>query len=158
MMARRQILVALIEDSRLVREGVAALLHRAPNLNLLGCASGGDISRFRGAQPQVVLVCHRLRSRSGLRVVEQVRRDLPDARVIVMDVRPAEEIEEFIRLGVVGFVMKDATLQELLGTIEAGAGGLDVLPLELTHSLFSQGALRRACRAEERGRIHPKGG
>jgi two-component system nitrate/nitrite response regulator NarL len=130
-------LLALIADNRLVRDGTAALIEQVPNLSLVGRVSSGDVSRLREAWPQVVLVYHE-RHGSSLRVAEQARRDLPDARIIVVDVPPAEEIREFVRLGVVGFVMKDATLHELVETIEAVVAGADVLPPELTPSLFSQ--------------------
>jgi DNA-binding NarL/FixJ family response regulator len=53
-----------------------------------------------------------------------------------------EEIMEFVHIGVAGFIMKDASLDDLVGTIRAVAQGLHVLPPEATGTLFSQIAKR----------------
>jgi DNA-binding NarL/FixJ family response regulator len=56
-----------------------------------------------------------------------------------MDLLPADEdIAEFVNAGVSGFIMKDATLEDLVKTIRAVAEGAHVLPPQMTGSLFSQ--------------------
>jgi DNA-binding NarL/FixJ family response regulator len=56
-----------------------------------------------------------------------------------MDLLPNEEdIMEFVGVGVSGFVMKDATLDELLRTIRSVASGIDVLPPLLVSTLFAE--------------------
>jgi two-component system NarL family response regulator len=56
-----------------------------------------------------------------------------------MDLLPVQEdIVEFVNAGVSGFLMKDASLEELISTIRAVADGENVLPSEMTSSLFSQ--------------------
>jgi len=74
-----------------------------------------------------------------LRVAAALRKEAPDARIIVMDLIPVnEEIVEFVNAGVSGFVLKDASFDEFVATIRSVAAGEKVLPPRMTESLFSQ--------------------
>jgi DNA-binding NarL/FixJ family response regulator len=56
-----------------------------------------------------------------------------------MDLLPVhEDIVEFVHAGVAGFVMKDATVEDLMKTIRSVAAGSHVLPPEMTSTLFSE--------------------
>jgi DNA-binding NarL/FixJ family response regulator len=77
--------VALIEDNRLVREGISALLNQLPDLEVVSGASSGDTSLLRNVNPQVVLLDIGLRNGDSLRVAEKVKKEFPEAKVIVMD-------------------------------------------------------------------------
>jgi len=137
--ARAVISVALIEDNRLVREGITALLSQLPDLKVVAGASSADTAVFREAKPQVVLLDLGLQSGDSLRLAVQVKVDFPDSKVIVMDLLPVhEDIMDFVNAGVSGFIMKDATVDDLVSTIRSVAGGAHVLPPQMTSSLFSQ--------------------
>ncbi len=80
-----------------------------------------------------------MRNQDNVRLVEAITREHPDVKVIVMDLLPAQaDIIEFVRAGVSGFLLKDATFDEFLKTIRLVAGGTNVLPPPLTDSLFSE--------------------
>ncbi len=131
--------IALIEDNRLVREGISALLNQLPDLKVVAGESSGEASLLKSVNPQVVLLDLGLRNGDSLRVAEKVKREFPDSKVIVMDLLPVhEDIVEFVNAGVSGFIMKDATLDELVNTIRSVAQGAHVLPPQMTGSLFSQ--------------------
>lgn len=132
--------IALIEDNRLVREGIVALLDDpSSDLKVVAAAGSGDTSKLREANPHVVLLDLGLRSIDSLRVAQKVREELPEAKLIVMDLLPVhEDLVEFVHLGVAGFIMKDATLEDLVRTIRSVADGEHVLPSPLTGTLFSQ--------------------
>ena len=131
--------IALIEDNRLVREGITALLSQLPDLKVVAGASSADTAVFREAKPQVVLLDLGLQSGDSLRLAVQVKEDFPDSKVIVMDLLPVhEDIMDFVNAGVSGFIMKDATVDDLVSTIRSVAGGAHVLPPQMTSSLFSQ--------------------
>lgn len=131
--------VALIEDNRLVREGISALLNQLPDLKVVAWESGAEEALLSEVKPQVVLLDLGLRNGDSLRVAQQVRRDLPDCKVVVLDLLPAhEDIVEFVNAGVAGFIMKDATLDDLVRTIRSVANGIQVLPPQMTGTLFSQ--------------------
>ncbi len=137
--AAEVIAIAVIEDNRLVREGITALLNQVPDLSVVAGASSGNLALLKEVQPKVVLLDLGLRNGDSLRVAERVRREFPDSRVIVMDLLPVhEDIMEFVHVGVSGFIMKDATLEDLVRTIRSVAEGAHVLPPQMTSTLFSQ--------------------
>jgi DNA-binding NarL/FixJ family response regulator len=133
------IAIAVIEDNRLVREGLVALLAPLPDLKVVAAIARGDASLLANAPPQVVLLDLGLRSGDSLRIAEKVKKEFPEAKIIVMDLLPVhEDLMEFVNMGVAGFIMKDATLDDLARTIRSVAGGARVLPPQLTGTLFSQ--------------------
>jgi DNA-binding NarL/FixJ family response regulator len=132
------ITVAIIDDNRLVREALTAMLHQLPDVRVVASDSA-DPAFLAETKPQVLLLDVGLRDQDSLRVAAALRIESPDAKIIVMDLMPVnEEIVEFVNAGVSGFVLKDATFDEFVVTIRAVAAGKKVLPPRLTESLFSQ--------------------
>lgn len=133
------ITVALIEDNRLVREGITSLLNRYPDIRVVAGAPSGHEPLPPDANPRVILLDLGLENGDSVRVARAVKKDFPDARIVVMDLLPAhEEIMEFVGAGVSGFVMKDASLDDVVDTIRSVAAGRDVLPSRMTGTLFSE--------------------
>lgn len=133
------ITVAIIEDNRLVREGMTDMLNALPDVQVVLAATSLDSALLKEAQPRVVLLDVGLQDKNSLRLAEAVMKDMTDARVIVMDLLPAhEEIAQFVNVGVAGFILKDATFDDFVGTIRSVADGARVLPPRMTGTLFSQ--------------------
>jgi DNA-binding NarL/FixJ family response regulator len=136
---RSVIAVALIEDNRLVREGIKALLDQLPGFGVVASAAVADVEVLRKVRPDVVLLDLSLRSGDSLRAAEGVRQALPGTKIVLMDVLPIQdEVVEWVRAGVSGFVLKDASLEDLTTTLRSVAAGIDVLPQAMTGSLFAQ--------------------
>ncbi|HXQ78137.1 MAG TPA: response regulator transcription factor [Gemmatimonadaceae bacterium] len=131
--------IVLIEDNRLVREGIAAMLNQTSDFRVVGAVSSGDPALLRGNTPQVILLDLGLWEDDSLRIAEVISKESPQSRIIIMDLLPVhEDIVEFVNAGVWGFIMKDATFEDLVGTIRSVVGGTKVLPPQMTSSLFSQ--------------------
>jgi DNA-binding NarL/FixJ family response regulator len=132
--------IALIEDNRLVREGISVLLNQHPDLKVIAGASGDDTAALRGTKPDVILLDVGLgHGKSSLQVAERVKKEFAESKIVVMDVLPIhEDIAEFVNVGVSGFMMKDATLEDLATTIRSVARGVNVLPPQMTSTLFTQ--------------------
>ncbi len=138
-MAKR-ILVLVIEDNRLVREGLAALLDAQPDFKVVAAAEGANagLLQVRETKPHVILVDAALGNHDSHRLVETVRKEAPESRVIVMDLLPAQEdVIRFIKAGASGFIVKDATIDDFVRTIRTVAEGTDVVPAALTGTLLS---------------------
>ena len=138
-MAKR-ILVLVIEDNRLVREGLAALLDAQPDFKVVAAAEGANagLLQVRETKPHVILVDAALGNHDSHRLVETVRKEAPESRVIVMDLLPAQEdVIRFIKAGANGFIVKDATIEDFVRTIRSVAEGTDVVPAALTGTLLS---------------------
>jgi DNA-binding NarL/FixJ family response regulator len=141
----KRIKILLIEDNRILRDGIKALINAQPDLNVVGDSGGGHdtLLLVRTTKPQVVLMDLGLRNENGLRIVATLTKESPQTRVIGMGLIPSQlDIVEFVQAGAAGFILKDATIKEVLGTIRAVARGMKILPPLLTGSLFTHGVDR----------------
>lgn len=137
----KKIRLLLIEDNRLLREGLTELIKKQRDLDLVGASEKfeGVLSKAQKLKPQVVLLDQCLRDQNSLRVAETITKELPEAKVIVMGLIPVRaDVVEFVRAGVSGFILKDSTFGDCLTTIRWVARGGKVLPPALTGSFFSQ--------------------
>lgn len=133
------IAVALIEDNRMMREGMAALLNDTDECWVVAATEALDIPTLKDASPDVLLIDVGANDGNSLEIVRIAARELPAARIIMMDfLAHAEEVSAFVNEGVDGFIMKAATLEDMVVTIQAVADGRNVLPDELTSVLFDQ--------------------
>ena len=133
------ITVAVIEDNRLVREGLARMLDEFDDVRVVFSSSSIDVRKLRDASPKVLLLDVGLEGANCLRLAETVQREMTSTQVIVMDLLPAhEEVVQFVNAGVAGFILKDASLDDFLHTVRAVAHGERVLPPRMTGTLFSQ--------------------
>ena len=144
------ITVAIIEDNRLVREGLTEMLNELPDVEVVLALTTLEPEMLKDAHPNVVLLDIGLQDTNCLHVAETVRTEMADAQVIVMDLLPVhEEIAQFVNLGVAGFILKDATFEDFVGTIRSVASGERVLPPTMTGTLFSQIARTAVQRGKE---------
>jgi DNA-binding NarL/FixJ family response regulator len=133
--------LVLIEDNRLLREGIAALIRSEPGFEILASSADADeaMRTVREAKPDIVLLDFGLADHDSLSLTATLRADVPEARVIVMGLLPAhEDVADYVRAGASGFIMKDATFDQFFATIRAVAAGAEVLPRELTRAVFAQ--------------------
>ena len=130
--------VAIVDDSRLVREALTAMLGRLPDMRVVA-AGVGDGAFIDETKPDVLLLDVGLRDEDSLHVAAALIKRSPGTKVIVMDLIPmSDDIVQFVNAGVSGFVLKDATFDEFVATIRSVAAGGKVLPSRMTESLFSQ--------------------
>ena len=137
----RKIRLLLIEDNRLLRDGMFSILK--PHKDIVIIAASGDgkntLEKIKQLKPNVVLLDLGLRSQNSLRVVEVVKKDFPEAKIIVMDLAPVQaDVLQYVKAGANGFILKDASLNDFLITIRTVNEGATVLPPLLVDSLFSQ--------------------
>jgi len=131
--------IAIIEDNRFVRDGLTLKLNEQADFNVSYSAANGSLEDLAKAAPQVLLLDVGLEAVDSVELAKRVRSELPRIRMIVMDLFPVhEDLVEFVNAGVSGFILKDATLEELVTTIRAVAGGRAILPSAMTSTLFSQ--------------------
>jgi DNA-binding NarL/FixJ family response regulator len=135
------IALVLIDDNRLLREGIVAMVHTQPGFKILAASADAQeaLKKVREAKPDIVLVDFGLEDHDSLKLTATVHAEVPEAKVIVMGLLPLQEdVAHYVRAGASGFIMKDASFDEFFRTIRAVASGAQVLPTQLTNSLFSQ--------------------
>jgi two-component system nitrate/nitrite response regulator NarL len=137
----KKLRILLIEDNRLLREGLTVMLRKQPDMNVVETVGNGEniLAIMKKQKPDVLLLDLGLRSRSSLNLVKLVKKNFAGIKIIVMDLIPTQaDVLEFVQAGVSGFILKDATIKDFLKTIRSVARGFQVLPYNLTGSLFSQ--------------------
>ncbi len=161
-----KIRILLIEDNRLLREGITAMINGQADMKVVAARGGGHdniLVNARTLKARVILIDLGLRSQNGVRIVKSVSKEMPDVKVIGMGLVPTQQdIVEFVQAGASGFILKDATVNDFLMTLRSVAHGGKVIPPPLTHSLFShvveyalktgKGNLNRAVRMTKRER------
>ncbi|HEU0004826.1 MAG TPA: response regulator transcription factor [Terriglobia bacterium] len=137
-----KIRLLLVEDNRLLREGLTAMLNEQPDIEVVAAFGDGEAAVLKATQalkPQIILFDLGLKGQNSLRLVESVKKEHSGVKMIVMDLIPVQaDVIEFVKAGVSGFILKDATFADFAGTIRSVAAGVSVLPPSLTGSLFSQ--------------------
>ncbi|HRN25442.1 MAG: response regulator transcription factor [Ignavibacteriaceae bacterium] len=137
----KKIRLLLIEDNRLLRDGILSILKPHKDIEIIAASGDGKntLVKIKQLKPNVVLLDLGLRSLNSLHVVEVVKKDFPFAKIIVMDLAPVQaDILQYVKAGANGFILKDASLNDLLITIRTVNEGATVLPPLLVDSLFSQ--------------------
>lgn len=139
-MAKLQIL--LIEDNRLLREGIAALLNKHGDFKVIARSEDGDaVHQLKSSPlpPDIVLLDLGLEKVNSLKLMSLLQEELPKAKIIAMDILPEHvDVVEFIQAGGHGFILKNAPWEDWIKTIKTVATGIKVLPPILTNSLFAQ--------------------
>jgi len=137
----KKIAILIIEDNRLLRDGITAILKKQPDMHVVATFGNGEnilvmMGKFK---PQLVLLDLGLRNQNSLQIVKLSKKHFPETKIIVMDLIALQaDVFEFVQAGVSGFILKDASITDFLKTIRSVYQGLQVLPPNLTGSLFSQ--------------------
>jgi DNA-binding NarL/FixJ family response regulator len=116
----------LVDDHPVVREGLAALLGRQTDLQVVAEASNGRqaIDLFRQHQPDLVLMDLQMPELGGVEAIKTIRAEFPTARFIVLTTFDGDEdIFRALQAGAQGYLLKDAPREELLAAIRTVASG-----------------------------------
>jgi len=137
----KKVRLLLIEDNRLLRDGILAILKSQTGIKIVSTSGNSEstVLQIHKLKPNVILLDLGLRNQNSLHIIEMVKKEFPKTKVIIMDLAPVQaDILQYVKAGASGFILKDATLDDFLMTIKSVAEGFKVLPPILTDSLFSQ--------------------
>ncbi len=118
--------VLLVDDQRLMREGLRTLLELEPGLAVVGEAGNGEeaLDRYAELQPDVVLMDVRMPVMDGVEATRRLIARFPGARVIILTTFDDDEyVFEGLRAGALGYLLKDVgvdALAEAIRTVMAG--------------------------------------
>ena len=137
--------VLIADDQPLQRAGQALILESADDIHVVAEAGNGEqaISLARKHRPDVVLMDVRMPGIGGIEATGIITRDLPGTRVIVLTTFDLDEYAfEAIRAGAGGFLLKDASLEELMAAIHHVHAGDAVMAPSTTRRLLERFAVR----------------
>lgn len=110
----------IADDHAIVREGLRALIATEPGLELVAEASDGieAVSKVHALKPDVILLDMMMPRKDGLGAIEEIMKDQPDARILVLtSFAEDEKVFPAIKGGALGYLLKDSSPQELLQAI-----------------------------------------
>jgi len=142
---QNQIRVMLVDDHPAFRTGMAALIENEPDLKVVAEAGNGQeaLQFYRERKPDVVLMDLRLPGIGGVEATMSIRKEFPDARVIILTTFDADEdIYRAIQSGAKSYLLKDTPNVELANAIRAVFAGQQILPPKVANRLASR--LQRA--------------
>jgi DNA-binding NarL/FixJ family response regulator len=131
--------VALVEDQTLVRQGIRSLLELAGDIEMAGEAGDGDegLELIARERPDVVLLDLRMPERDGLSVLAELQSRGDPVPVLVLTTFDDDELVlTALRSGARGFLLKDVTLEQLVGAVRTLAAGGSLLQPALTDRLL----------------------
>nr|WP_042182988.1 response regulator transcription factor [Kibdelosporangium sp. MJ126-NF4]CEL15279.1 two-component system response regulator [Kibdelosporangium sp. MJ126-NF4]CTQ95680.1 two-component system response regulator [Kibdelosporangium sp. MJ126-NF4] len=143
----------IVDDHPVVRDGLRATFTGEPDIEVVGEAGDGlqAIDMVARHDANVVLMDLRMPELDGVRAIRRLRETAPNTRVLVLttfdtdsDVLPA------IEAGATGYLLKDATTEELLKAVRAAHQGQSVLSPSVANRLIGQ------VRKPQRGTLSPR--
>ena len=141
MKAPKAIRILIADDHPIVREGLAALLNRATDMEVVAEASNGReaLKQFLRCRPDIVLVDLRMPEMDGVDAILAIRERAPDARVIVLTTYDGDEdIYRGLRAGAKAYLLKDAPREELMECIRAVQAGRMWIPPDVAAKLATR--------------------
>jgi DNA-binding NarL/FixJ family response regulator len=141
--------VVLVDDQPLVRTGLRTLLERDPDIRVVGEAADGRsaLRLVQQTKPAVALMDIRMPGMDGLEATRQIVGDpaLKETKVIVLTTFDEDEhIQEAIRVGAAGYLLKDIAPEELRRAVHVVSGGEALLSPSITRKVMQQLASKAA--------------
>ena len=118
--------VMVVDDQRLMREGLRILLELGPDIEVVGEASDGAeaLARYEELKPDVVLMDVRMPVMDGVEATRRLTESDPSARVIILTTFDDDAyVFDGLRAGALGYLLKDVSGSELADAIRTVVGG-----------------------------------
>lgn len=113
--------VLIADDHAVVREGLRTLINTEPGMTVIGEAQDGNqaVQQSLALQPDVILLDMVMPHKSGLEVIEEVRQQNPQARILVLTSFAGDDVVfPAIKSGALGYLLKNSSPQRLLHAIK----------------------------------------
>lgn len=130
--------VLIADDHPVVREGLAAMIGRQPDMTVVGEASNGQeaVSLFQTLQPDIALMDLNMPQMDGVQAIQNIREQFPTARIIVLTTFDGDEdIYRGLQAGARGYLLKDAGRTALLEAIRQVRSGNRWIPTDVAAKL-----------------------
>lgn len=132
--------VLLVDDHKLFRSGVRALLARQPDIEVVGEAADGldGVQQARTLIPDLVLLDLHMPGMSGSEALRALVEELPQTRVLMLTVsEDAEDLLDTLRAGAAGYLLKNIDADYFVDSIRRAAAGESVVSPEMTGKLVA---------------------
>ena len=131
----------LVDDQRLLRDGMRILLELEPDLKVAGEAANGveALARYAELRPDVVLMDVKMPEMDGVAATRQLLIDHPGAKVVILTTfDDGEYVFEGIRAGALGYLLKALSGEELADAIRTVAAGGALIEPSVTRKVMAE--------------------
>ena len=131
LMTQERIRLLCVDDHRVVREGIVAMLGRRTDMEVVATAATGEeaVELFERHEPDVTLMDLQLPRMSGLETIIKIRKLNPQAHIIVLTAFQGEEdVYQALRAGAATFLLKDSLADELASMVREVHAGRRPIP------------------------------
>jgi two-component system NarL family response regulator len=138
MQKKSRISVLIADDHTVVREGLASLIQRKPDMTVLGEATNGReaVNLWKQHRPDVTLLDLRMPELDGVSAIKEIRQEDENARIIVLTTFDGDEdIFRAIQAGAKGYLLKDVPREALMDSIRRVHAGETCVPVHLAAKL-----------------------
>ena len=121
-----RIRLLVVDDQTVVREGLAAILANYPEVEVIGQAADGNqaLEIIKHAKPNVVLLDLVMPGLDGLATIPRIKEIAPSTRILVVtSFADSDKVYQAIKAGALGYILKDATREQLVQAIRDVAQG-----------------------------------
>jgi DNA-binding NarL/FixJ family response regulator len=132
--------VLLVDDHQLVRAGLAGLIEAAHDLEVCGQAADGEqaVAAAVADPPDVVLMDLSMPVLDGVEATRRLLAEVPTARVLVLtSFAETARVQDALRAGAVGYLLKDSEPQTLLNAVRSAASGSGPIDPRVTAALLA---------------------
>lgn len=132
--------VLIVDDHTLLRQGLCAMISADPTVEIVGEADNGrDAIKLAGnLSPDLILMDLSMPGTNGTESIVEIKKRFPLIKVLVLTVHKAEEyIREALKAGADGYVLKQATLPELMLAIKSVLKGKTYLSPDISEKIVS---------------------
>ena len=133
--------VLIADDQQMVRQGFSVLLGAQPGIEVIGQAVDGldAIAKVAELVPDVVLMDIRMPELGGIEATRRITGERPEIRVLVLTTFDLDEyVYEALRAGASGFLLKDASAEQLAEAVRVVAAGDALLAPGITRRLLAE--------------------
>ncbi len=133
--------ILLIDDQRLMREGLRTLLELETDFEIVGEAGDGQagLEAFEQLQPDVTLMDIRMPVMNGVEATRRILSRQPGARIIILTTFDDDaNVFEALRAGALGYLLKDASGQELASAVRTVMAGGALIEPSVARKVFAE--------------------
>jgi DNA-binding NarL/FixJ family response regulator len=141
-----KIRVLVVDDHQVVRMGMNALVATTEGIEVVGEATDGReaIELYQDLLPDVVLMDSRMPGMGGPQATAEILQRWPDAQILMLSAYDGDfDIRQAMEAGVLGYVLKASTSDNLIPALRTVAAGEKWIPKEVSDRLVSQGSIER---------------
>lgn len=133
--------VLIVDDHPVTRDGLRTAFNLADEIEVVGEAASGEeaVQVVADTKPDIVFMDVRMPGMNGIQATRQIRENNPDTRIILFTIDESRaSVAEAIQAGVSGYLLKDASVGELINAARQAMAGKAVIHPSLTQAFIEE--------------------